>query len=128
MHAIKMQTEIGREISETGIVPEFVYLGQVWDGDKPLFEDVDIDLDELPDGTVLRVTYTTFDRNPWYFRKEPSNTGEPWVKLDRDTGSYVVTLGKKLDKRWHRHGDGAVIDADQIRMWATRITVVRQPS
>lgn len=34
MHAIKMQTEIGREISETGIVPEFVYLGQFWDGDK----------------------------------------------------------------------------------------------
>ena len=77
MHAIRMQTEIGREISETGIVPEFVYLGQFWDGDKPLFEDVDIDL-------VLRVTYTTFDRNPWYFRKEPSNTGEPWVKLGRE--------------------------------------------
>ena len=88
MHAIRMQTEIGREISETGIVPEFVYLGQFWDGDKPLFEDVDIDLDELPDGTVLRVTYTTFDRNPWYFRKEPSNTGEPWVKLDREGEEY----------------------------------------
>lgn len=88
MHAIKMQTEIGREISETGIVPKFVYLGQFWDGDKPLFEDVDIDLNELPDGTVLRVTYTTFDRNPWYFRKEPSNTGEPWVKLDQEGEEY----------------------------------------
>lgn len=28
MHAIKMQTEIGREISETGIVPQYIYLGQ----------------------------------------------------------------------------------------------------
>lgn len=45
-----------------------------------------------------------------------------------DTGSYVVTLGKKLDKRWHRHGDGAVIDTDQIHAWATRITVVRTPA
>lgn len=45
-----------------------------------------------------------------------------------DTGSYIVTLGKKLDKKWHRHGDGAVIDADQIHAWATRITVIRRPS
>lgn len=45
-----------------------------------------------------------------------------------DTGSYIVTLGKKLDKRWHRHGDGVVIDADQIYAWATRITVVRIPA
>ena len=45
-----------------------------------------------------------------------------------DTGSYIVTLGKKLDKKWHRHGDGAVIDADQIRVWATRITIVRTPA
>lgn len=45
-----------------------------------------------------------------------------------DTGSYIVTLGKKLDKKWHRHGDGAVIDADQIYAWATRITVVRTPA
>lgn len=44
-----------------------------------------------------------------------------------DTGSYVVTLGKKLDKKWHRHGDGTVIDADQIHAWATRITIVRRP-
>lgn len=27
MHAIRMQTEIGREISETGIVPELPYFG-----------------------------------------------------------------------------------------------------
>lgn len=45
-----------------------------------------------------------------------------------DTGSYIVTLGKKLDKKWHRHGDGAVIDANQIHAWATRITVVRTPA
>lgn len=45
-----------------------------------------------------------------------------------DNGSYIVTLGKKLDKKWHRHGDGAVIDVDQIRAWATRITVVRTPA
>lgn len=49
-----------------------------------------LNLDTLPIGTVIDVTH-----------------------ID-DTGSYVVTLGKKLDKRWHRHGDGAVIDADQI--------------
>lgn len=63
-----------------------------------------LNLDTLPIGTVIDVMH-----------------------ID-DTGSYVVTLGKKLDKRWHRHGDGAVIDADQIHAWATRITVVRRPS
>lgn len=63
-----------------------------------------IDLNTLPIGTVIDVMH-----------------------ID-DTGSYIVTLSKKLDKRWHRHGDGAVIDADQIRVWATRITVVRRPS
>lgn len=63
-----------------------------------------LNLDTLPIGTVIDVMH-----------------------ID-DTGSYIVTLGKKLDKRWHRHGDGAVIDADQIHAWATRITVVRQPS
>lgn len=76
MRAIRMQTEIGREISETGIVPEFVYLGQFWDGDKPLFEDVDIDpndLGSLPEGTVLKVDPKInpghFYANPLYFRK-----------------------------------------------------------
>lgn len=63
-----------------------------------------LNLDTLPIGTVIDVMH-----------------------ID-DTGSYIVTLGKKLDKRWHRHGDGAVIDADQIHAWATRITVVRRPS
>ena len=63
-----------------------------------------INLDSLPIGTVIDVMH-----------------------ID-DTGSYIVTLGKKLDKKWHRHGDGAVIDADQIHAWATRITVIRRPS
>lgn len=63
-----------------------------------------MNIDELPIGTVIDVMH-----------------------ID-DTGSYIVTLGKKLDKKWHRHGDGAVIDADQIHAWATRITVVRRPS
>lgn len=102
MHVIKMQTEIGREISETGIVPQFVYLGQFWDGDKPLFERVDIDLDELPDGTILRINRTTFDQNPPYFRKEPSNTGEPWVKLDRDgeTHHYINNEQPRVSSQW----------------------------
>ena len=63
-----------------------------------------INIDTLPIGTVIDVMH-----------------------ID-DTGSYIVTLGKKLDKKWHRHGDGAVIDADQIHAWATRITVVRTPA
>lgn len=63
-----------------------------------------MNIDELPIGTAIEIMH-----------------------ID-DTGSYVVTLGKKLDKRWHRHGDGAVIDADQIHAWATRITVVHRPS
>lgn len=103
MHAIKMQTESGREISETGIVPQFVYLGQFWDDGKPLFENVDIDpegLDELPDDTVLRVKRTTFDLNPWYFRKEPSNTGEPWVKLDREGEEYPRIDRSGFSSRW----------------------------
>lgn len=62
-----------------------------------------LNLDAMPIGTVIDVMH-----------------------ID-DTGSYIVTLGKKPDKKWHRHGDGAVIDADQIRVWATRITVVRRP-
>lgn len=63
-----------------------------------------MNIDELPIGTVIDVMH-----------------------ID-DTGSYIVTLGKKLDKKWHRHGDGAVIDTDQIHAWATRITIVRRPS
>ena len=63
-----------------------------------------LNLDTMPIGTVIDVMH-----------------------ID-DTGSYIVTLSKKLDKKWHRHGDGAVIDADKIRVCATRITIVRQPA
>lgn len=101
MHAIKMQTESGREISETGIVPQFVYLGQFWDGDKPLFERVDIDLDELPDGTAIEIMH-----------------------ID-DTGSYVAHLIKGFDKQWRRITDGAVVSADLIRSWSTRISLIK---
>ena len=100
MHAIKMQTESGREISETGIVPQYVYLGQFWDGDKPLFERVDIDIDELPDGTILRINRTTFDQKPLYFRKEPSNTGEPWAKLDREGETHHYIERPMFSSQW----------------------------
>lgn len=105
MHAIKMQTESGREISETGTVPQLVYIGQFWYNNKPLFENIDIDtdgLDSLPEGTVLRVNRTTFDQNPLYFRKEPSNTGEPWAKLDRDgeTHHYINNEQPRVSSQW----------------------------
>ena len=83
MRAIKIQTKAGREMSETGIIPRFVSLGQFWEDGKPLFETVNIDPDDLPEGTVLKINRETFDQNPLYLRKEPSNTGEPWAKLDR---------------------------------------------
>lgn len=83
MRAIKIQTKAGREISETGIIPRFISLGQFWKDGKPLFETVNIDPDDLPEGTVLKINRETFDQNPLYLRKEPSNTGEPWAKLDR---------------------------------------------
>ena len=34
-------------------------------------------LDNLPEGTILRVDRDTHYHNSLYFRKEPSNTGEP---------------------------------------------------
>lgn len=100
MHAIRMQTEIGREISETRIVPQYVYLGQFWDGDKPLFENIDVNLDEMPDGTVLRVKYASSYHYPWYFRKEPSNTGEPWVKLDQEEDGYPRIDRSGVSSQW----------------------------
>lgn len=97
---------------------------------KPLFERINIDsdgLDNLPDGTILRVDRDTRYHNSLYFRKEPSNTGEPWAKLDRadDTGSYVAHLIKGFDKRWRRITDGAVVSADLIRSWSTRISLIK---
>lgn len=85
MHAIKMQTESGREISEKGIVPELPYFGPFWDNDdQPLFEEIDIDpnhLGSLPEGTVLKVDPKInpghFYANPLYFRKEDKG----WMRL-----------------------------------------------
>lgn len=78
MHAIRMQTEIGREISEKGIVPELPYFGPFWnDNDQPLFEEIDINLDELPEGTVLKVDRGHFYANTVYFRKESKG----WMRL-----------------------------------------------
>ena len=70
--------------------------------DAPIFERVDIDLDELPDGTILRINRTTFDQNSLYFRKEPSNTGEPWAKLDRDgeTHHYINNEQPRVSSQW----------------------------
>lgn len=91
MHAIKMQTHAGRKMSETGVAPRLLHIGKFWEDNEPLFETVDVNLDDLPEGTVLRVDRHRFDQNPWYFRKEPSNTGEPWAKLDREgeTHHYI---------------------------------------
>lgn len=103
MRAIKIQTKAGRKMSETGFIPYFCNLGRFWDdNNKPLFERVDINLDELPDGTVLRVNRETFDQNPLYFRKEPSNTGEPWVKLDREgeTHHYINSEQPRVSSQW----------------------------
>lgn len=80
-----MQTEIGREISETGIVPELPYFGPFWDNDnQPLFEEIDIDPNDLgsfPEGTVLKVDPKInpgyFYANPLYFRKEDKG----WMRL-----------------------------------------------
>ena len=78
MHAIKMQTAIGREIFETGIVPELPHFGPFWnDNDQPLFEEIDINLDELPEGTVLKVDRGHFYANAVYFRKESKG----WMRL-----------------------------------------------
>ena len=100
MRAIKMQTNTGRTMSETGVVPRLFHLGQFWDGDKPLFENVNVDLDDLPDGTVLRVNRHLFDQNPQYFRKEPSNTGEPWAKLDRENETHHYIERPMFSSQW----------------------------
>lgn len=80
MHAIKIQSKAGRKMSENGFIPEISIPIPFWNGDKPLFEHVDIDLDELPEGTVLRL----FGKNALYFRKEASDTGLPWIRLYKE--------------------------------------------
>lgn len=84
MRAIKIQSKAGRKMSENGFIPEISILIPFWNGDKPLFEHVDIDLDELPEGTVLRVNQRLFDENALYFRKEVSATGLPWIRLYKE--------------------------------------------
>ena len=84
MRAIKIQSKAGRKMSENGFIPEISIPISFWNGDKPLFEHVDIDLDELPEGTVLRVNLKLFDKNVLYFRKEVSATGLPWIRLYKE--------------------------------------------
>lgn len=84
MRAKKIQTTFGRKIFEKGFIPKHGHLNSFWEGSKPLFEIVDIDLDELPEGTILRVNREVRDQNPLYFRKETSTTGEPWMRLRKE--------------------------------------------
>lgn len=53
MRAKKIQTAFGHKIFEKGFIPKHGHLNSFWEGSKPLFEIVDIDLDELPEGTIL---------------------------------------------------------------------------
>lgn len=84
MRAIKIQSKAGRKMSENGFIPKISIPITFWNGDKPLFERVDIDLDELPEGTVLRVNRDLFGKNALYFRKEVSATGLPWIRLYKE--------------------------------------------
>lgn len=106
MHAIKIQTKAGRKMSETGIIPAFFHIGNFWTfTHEPLFERINIDsdgLDNLPDGTILRVDRDVRYPNSLYFRKEPSNTGEPWAKLDREgeTHHYINNEQPRVSSQW----------------------------
>jgi hypothetical protein len=62
---------------------------------------MNIDLDALPIGTAIEIMH-----------------------ID-DTGSYVAHLIKGFDKRWRRITDGAVISADLIHSWSTRISLIK---
>lgn len=84
MRAIEIQSKAGRKMSENGFIPEISILIPFWNGDKRLFEHVDIDLDELPEGTVLRVNLELCSTNALYFRKEVSATGLPWIRLYKE--------------------------------------------
>lgn len=106
MRAIKIQTKAGRKMSETGIIPAFFHIGNFWTMDhKPLFERINIDsdgLDNLPDGTILRVDRDVRYPNSLYFRKEPSNTGGPWAKpTTTSTMSSLVFLASGLASSMH---------------------------
>ena len=103
MHAKKIQTAFGRKIFEKGFVPKRGHLGSFWEGGKPLFERVDIDLDELPEGTILRVNREVLDRNPLCFRKETSTTGEPWVRLHKE-GETPLNDHAAVSSTWSGFG------------------------
>lgn len=72
---------------------------------KPLFERINIDsdgLDNLPDGTILRIDRDMRYPNSLYFRKEPGNTGEPWTKIDREGEShhYLNNEQPRVSSQW----------------------------
>lgn len=60
-----------------------------------------MNIDELPIGTTIEIMH-----------------------ID-DTGSYVAHLIKGFDKQWRRITDGAVVSADLIRSWSTRISLIK---
>lgn len=60
-----------------------------------------MNIDELPIGTAIEIMH-----------------------ID-DTGSYVAHLIKGFDKQWRRITDGAVVSADLIRSWSTRISLIK---
>lgn len=60
-----------------------------------------MNIDALPIGTVIEIMH-----------------------ID-ETGSYVARLTKGFDKRWRRITDGAVVSADLIRSWSTRISLIK---
>lgn len=104
MHVIKMQTEIGREIFETSIVPELPYFGPFWDNDgQPLFEEIDINLDELPEGTILKVDPKInpghFYANPLYFRKEDKG----WMRLSIESEYPYPRMPISIDDTIFEH-------------------------
>lgn len=99
MRAKKIQTTFGRKIFEKGFIPKHGHLPSFWEGSKPLFEIVDIDLDELPEGTILRVNREVRDQNPLYFRRETGTTGKPWIRL-RKEGETTLDDHAAVSSAW----------------------------
>jgi hypothetical protein len=56
--------------------------------------------------------------------KLPIGTAIEIMHID-DTGSYVAHFIKGFDKQWRRITDGAVVSADLIRSWSTRISLIK---
>lgn len=55
---------------------------------------------------------------------QPDGTAIEIMHID-DTGSYIAHLIKGFDKQWRRITDGAVVSADLIRSWSTRISLIK---